>query len=240
MKKIFFLLSIFLLTGCQSQEQKESKFQNKSTTTIEKFDFEIYNKTNHGSDEYTLSSGNHIYAMGFLKNKGGFLYERLSSPSFLTVYKEFYANGNLKKKETYIGENVKVSISRYYDEQGNLIKEVNEDLKFGKIKPQQVLEFLQGKGYINLKTGEGQIDEDGRPVFKLNFGEQNNEKYWIITIVKGIPNTDPKNFPEIGEPPAFLPLHYVMDGQTGEVKIDGAEDKKLSVFIKPIKGKTKH
>jgi len=65
MKKIFFLLSIFLLTGCQSQEQKESKFQNKSTTTIEKFDFEIYNKINHGSDEYTLSSGNHIYAMGF-------------------------------------------------------------------------------------------------------------------------------------------------------------------------------
>ncbi|KES10961.1 hypothetical protein SASC598O02_006880, partial [Snodgrassella alvi SCGC AB-598-O02] len=122
----------------------------------------------------------------------------------------------------------------------NLIKEVNEDLKFGKIKPQQVLEFLQGKGYINLKTGEGQIDEDGRPVFKLNFGKQNNEKYWIITIVKGIPNTDPKNFPKIGEPPAFLPLHYVMDGETGEVKIDGAEDKKLSVFIKPIKGKTKH
>ena len=239
MKKIFFLLSILMLTGCQNPEQKESKLHN-NTTTIEKFDFEIYNKTNYGSDEYTLSSGNHIYAMGFLKNKGGFLYERLSSPSFLTVYKEFYANGNLKKKETYIGENVKVSISRYYDEQGNLIKEVNEDLKFGKIKPQQVLEFLQGKGYINLKTGEGQIDEDGRAVFKLNFGEQNNEKYWIITIVKGIPNTDPKNFPKIGEPPAFLPLHYVMDGETGEVKIDGAEDKKISVFIKPIKGKTKH
>ena len=181
-----------------------------------------------------------IYMQWVFKNKGGFLYERLSSPSFLTVYKEFYANGNLKKKETYIGENVKVSISRYYDEQGHLIKEVNEDLKFGKIKPQQVLEFLQGKGNINLKTGEGQIDEDGRPMFKLNFGEQNNEKYWIITIVKGITNTDPKNFPKIGEPPAFLPLHYVMDGETGEVKIDGAEGKKLSVFIKPIKGKTKH
>lgn len=229
MKKIFFLLSILMLTGCQNPEQKESKLHN-NTTTIEKFDFEIYKKTNQGSNEYTLSNGNIIYSMVFFKNEGGALYERLPFPSFLTVYKEFYANGNLKKKETYIGENVKVSISRYYDEQGNLIKEVNEDLKFGKIKPQQVLEFLQGKGYINLKTGEGQIDEDGRPVFKLNFGKQNNEKYWIITIVKGIPNTDPKNFPKIGEPPAFLPLHYVMDGQTGEVKIDSAEDKKLTVF----------
>lgn len=64
MKKIFFLLSILILTGCQNAEQKESKLHN-NTTTIEKFDFEIYNKINHGSDEYTLSSGNHIYAMGF-------------------------------------------------------------------------------------------------------------------------------------------------------------------------------
>ena len=231
MKKIFFLLSILMLTGCQNPEQKESKLHN-NTTTIEKFDFEIYNKTNQGSNEYTLSNGNIIYSMVFFKNEGGALYERLPSPSFLTVYKEFYANGNLKKKETYIGENVKVSISRYYDEQGHLIKEVNEDLKFGKIKPQQVLEFLQGKGYINLKTGEGQIDEDGRAVFKLNFGEQNNEKYWIITIVKGIPNTDPKNFPKIGEPPAFLPLHYVMNGETGKIKIDGAKDKKTSGVYK--------
>lgn len=74
-------------------------------------------------------------------------------------------------------------------------------------------------------------------MFKLNFGEQNNEKYWIITIVKGITNTDPKNFPKIGEPPAFLPLHYVMDGETGEVKIDGAEDKKTFGVYKTYKGK---
>ena len=62
-------------------------------------------------------------------------------------------------------------------------------------------------------------------MFKLYFGEQNKEKYWIISIVKGIPNTDPKNFPEFGEPPAYLPLNYVMDGETGKVKIDRAEVK---------------
>ena len=228
MKKIFFLIFIFvLIIRCQGAEQKESKVHNKDITIIEKFDFEIYNKTNNGSDEYTLSNGNRIYSMGFLKNKGGFLYEKLLSPSFLTVYKEYYANGNLKKRETYIGENVKVGTSQYYDEKGNLIKEINEDLKFGKIKPQQVLEFLHEKGYINLKTGKGQVDEDGRSVFKLYFGEQNKEKYWIISIVKGIPNTDPKNFPKFGEPPAFLPLNYVMDGETGKVKIDGAKVKKF-------------
>ena len=231
MKKNIFLLFIFvLIIRCQGAEQKESKVRNKDTTIIEKFDFEIYNKTKNGSDEYTLSNGNRIYSMGFLKNKGGFLYEKLLSPSFLTVYKEYYANGNLKKRETYIGENVKVGTSQYYDENGNLIKEINEDLKFGKIKPQQVLEFLHEKKYINLKTGEAQVDEDGRSVFKLYFGEQNKEKYWIISIIKGIPNTDPKNFPEFGEPPAYLPLNYVMDGETGKVKIDGAEVKTYDVY----------
>ncbi|MGM5629917.1 hypothetical protein O2K51_03360 [Apibacter raozihei] len=237
MKKITFLLIIFMLTGCRGQEQKESKPNTKNVTMIEKFDFNIYEKTNKGSDEFTLPNGNTIFSIGFIKDKKGFQYERLPSPSFLTIYKEYYANGNLKLKETYIGENVKVGISQYYDEKGNLIKEVNEDQKFGKIKPQQVLEFLQEKGYINLKTGEGRIDEDGNAVFNLYFGEQNKEKYWIISIVKGIPNTDPKNFPEFGEPPAFLPLNYVMDGETGKVKIDGAEDKEASGVYKTYEGK---
>ena len=101
MKKNIFLLSIFVLTGSQGAEQKESNLHNKDTTIIEKFDFEIYNKTNHGSDEYTLSNGNRIYSMIFFKNEGGSLYERLLPPSFLTVYKEYYANGNLKKREMY-------------------------------------------------------------------------------------------------------------------------------------------
>ncbi|PQL92058.1 hypothetical protein C4S77_06750, partial [Apibacter adventoris] len=240
-KNIYKLLVFFSMSGifisCQGQEIKKSKPNTKNTHMIEKFDFNVYEKTNKGSDEYTLPNGNTIFSIGFIKDKKGFQRERLPSPSFLTVYKEFYANGNLKLKETYIGEHVKVGISRYYDEKGNLIKEVNEDKKFGKIKPQQVLEFLQEKGYINLKTGKGRVDEDGRAVFELYFGEQNKEKYWIISIVKGIPNTDPKNFPEYGEPPAFIPLNYVMDGETGKVKIEGAEDKKTSGVYKTYEGK---
>lgn len=37
-----------------------------------------------------------------------------------------------------LGEHTNVGISKYYDEEGNLIKEVDEDKKFGKIKPQNV------------------------------------------------------------------------------------------------------
>jgi hypothetical protein len=243
MKKILFLLALGMFTTCQGQEQKKTIFTQlvtpkKDTTMIEKFDFDIYEKTHKGSDKYILTNGNTIFSMVFFKDKVGFQRERLPAPSFLTIYKEFYPNGYLKRKETHIGEYVKVGISRYYDEQGNLIKEADENQKFGKIKPQQMLEFLQEKGYVNLKTGEGRIDKEGHSVFNLRFGEQNKEKYWIITIVKGIPNTDPRNFPEFGEPPAYLPLHYVMDGETGEVTIEGEEDKKTSGVYKTYKGKS--
>ena len=238
--KFLKFLILFIISGfisCKELQPQKRISYKKNTTMIEKFDFNIYEKTNKGSDEYTLPNGNTIFSIGFIKNKKGFQYERLPPPSFLTIYKEYYANGNLKLKETYIGQQVKVGISQYYDEQGNLIKKVNEDQKFGKIKPQQVLEFLQEKGYINLKTGKGRVDEEGRPVFKLYFGEKNKEKYWVISIVKGIPNTDPKNFPKFGEPPAYLPLNYVMDGETGKVKIDGAEDKDTISVYKTYKGK---
>lgn len=241
MKKILFLFALGMFITCQGQEQQKTTFNQlvtpkKDTTLIEKFDFDIYKKTEQGSIVYTQKDGNEIYMIDF-DREGGFQRERLPSPSFFTVYKEFYSNSNLKKKETYIGERVKVGISQYYDEQGNLIKKVNEDQKFGKIKPQQVLEFLQEKGYINLRTGKGRVDEEGRPVFKLYFGEKNKEKYWVISIVKGIPNTDPKNFPKFGEPPAYLPKIYVIDGDTGEVTIEGEESKDTISVYKTYKGK---
>ncbi|WP_181044060.1 hypothetical protein [Apibacter adventoris] len=242
---MFFSIS-GVIFSCQGQERKTT-VNSKNNVIIEtlnikefekealkypitntEYSYELKKNFENGSS-YKITGS--IYENGFVK------YETPPLPNFYIIYKEFYANGNLKLKETYIGEHVKVGISQYYDEKGNLIKEVNEDKKFGKIKPQQVLEFLQEKGYINLKTGKGRVDEDGRAVFKLYFGEQNKEKYWIISIVKGIPNTDPKNFPEFGEPPAFIPLNYVMDGETGKVKIDGAKDKKTSGVYKTYEGK---
>ncbi|WP_211251065.1 hypothetical protein [Stenoxybacter acetivorans] len=183
---------------------------------IEKFDFDIYNKTHNGSEEYTLPNGNTVYLMDFDKN-GGFQYERLPSPSFYTVYKEFYANGNIKKKETFIGSHVKVRTSYYYDRDGGLVKQVDEDQKFGKIKPLQVLEFLQEKGYIDLKTGKGRVDEDGMQVFWLDFNIMERKKIWTIGIVKGRSNDGPANFPDIGEPSAYIPICYYMDGETGKI-----------------------
>jgi hypothetical protein len=166
MKTIPVILLAFLLNFCTGQDKKDTLTSKKNNVMIEKFDFEDYYKrmkNNPLGNSYLKEDGTKIFINGIVGSPS--LYEYPPKPSFLTVYKEFYANGNLKKKETYIGERTKTGISRYYDENGNLIKEVYEDQKFGKIKPQQVLEFLQEKGYIDLKTGKGRADEDGQPVF---------------------------------------------------------------------------
>ncbi len=151
--------------------------------------------------------------MTFLKDNMGTYLEIPKAPTFITIYKEFYANGYIKRKETYIGEKTKVDISEYYDEYGD-VEKVDENKKFGKIKPIDVLKFLEDKKIINLKTGSGRFLENGQSSFEIQFDEKNKD--YIITIVNGRPNT-PENFPEIGEPLAFIPIIYKMDGETGKV-----------------------
>ncbi len=221
MKKIFWIVCILTALSCQKQNNNL-----KDKKMIEKFDFEIYKKYNDsGNTPYVLPNGNTIYMMGTpnerlgLKGRGrGFQRERLPKPSFYTLYKEFHSNGNLKRRENYLGDML-VGISKYYDEEGNLIKEVDEDKKFGKIKPQDVLNFLDEKGYINIKTGEGnkEQDKDYRPTFLLYYEEiTSNRCIYTIEIVNALPN-DHMDFSG-GEPVAFMSKYYEMDAETGAVR----------------------
>ena len=120
---------------------------------------------------------------------------------------------NIKKKEIFIGERTKIDTSEYYDENGNA-EEIDENKKFGKIKPNDVLKFLEKKKIINLSTSEGRFDENRNPSFEIQYNEKKNT--YLITIVNGKPNTGP--FDGIGEPLAFLPISYQMDGETGKVE----------------------
>lgn len=145
--------------------------------------------------------------------KGGVLKEVPPKPSFKTIYKEFYPNGNIKKKEIFIGERTKIDTSEYYDQDGN-VEKVEENKKFGKVKPEDVLKFLESKTIINISNGSGRYDKDGRPTFEIQFDE--NKKEYIVTIIEGKANTQP--WDDIGEPVTFLPLIYKMDGKTGKVE----------------------
>ncbi|MFC7347813.1 hypothetical protein ACFQO9_13890 [Chryseobacterium zhengzhouense] len=180
---------------------------------VEKFDIEIYKKTNYGFDNYTKEDGTLISMIDFDSLKGGVLKEMPPKPSFKTIYKEFYPNGNIKKKEIFIGERTKIDTSEYYDQDGN-VEKVEENKKFGKVKPEDVLKFLESKKIINISNGSGRYDKDGRPTFEIQFDE--NKQEYIVTIIEGKANTEP--WDDIGEPVAFLPLIYKMDGKTGKIE----------------------
>lgn len=189
------------------------KGQNKNTM-VEKFDFEVYRKTEYGLKRYVKNDDFCIIGMEFTEEKGGSQDEFFPLPSFKKIYKEFYANGNLKRKETYIGENVKIGISEYYDEDGKLNKKVNEDDKFGKIKYTDCLDFLEKKGVVDLKTGKGRENENQSAVFELDYSESHN--IWYITLIEGKPMQFPPQG-SIGEPSGWIPIVYKMDGETGKV-----------------------
>lgn len=208
--KVVCLNTLLLLISCNGQNKDVPTNEKKNNKTIEKFDFEEYKKRE--SAVHTIKKHDTIISMMFIENKTGTYTEILPKPSFKTIYKEFYANGNIKKKETFIGEKTKVDISEYYDEAGN-IEKVDENKKFGKIKPEDALKFLETKKLINLSTGKGRFLANGQSSFEISFDE--NKKEYTIVIEEGKANTPP--FDGIGEPPAFLPLIYTMNGETGKV-----------------------
>lgn len=207
---LFFL--ILALNACDGQQKKDIGSKITSKKMVEKFDQNLYKKTNYGFNTFNKADGTIISMIDFNEKEGGVQKEILPKPSFKTIYKEFYPNGDIKKKEIYVGERMKIDTSEYYDEKGK-IEKVDENKKFGKVKPNDVLKFLEEKKVINLITGDGRFDEDEHPNFEIVFNPSKNE--YIITIMKGKPNKGP--WDEIGEPPAFLPTVYKMDGETGKV-----------------------
>jgi hypothetical protein len=212
--KYLLILLFSVLISCDGHSQGKKAGNQSKSGMREKINKELALKFEKDSDfSYKLPNGNEIYMMENPKeNSVGIQYERLPSPSFYTIYKEFYPDGFLKKKETLLGQYIKVGISEYYDEKGKLDTK-NEDEKFGKIKPADVLKILDKKKIINLSTGEGRFDENGNSAFTITFDENKNE--YTVIVEKGRANTNPEF--GIGEPPAFIPVYYIIDGETGNV-----------------------
>ena len=142
-----------------------------------------------------------------------FSVRKTSQTSIETIYKEFGADGYIIKKEHFIGQNAKIGVSGYFENNSN-VKTIDEDKKFGKIKPIDALKFLEKKGILNLKTGEVKQTTSGEDRFGLSFVEERGHKYFIIVIKEG------KNYDSpigIGEPPSGSSVAYYMDGESGVV-----------------------
>ena len=157
----------------------------------ETFDFKLAKELEHKRGvllrDIYMKEGCRVYDIYFDKEKGGYIEESLPSPSFITRRKDYYPNGKIKSIKHFIGENVLIGKSVYYNKKG-VKRIVDEDKKFKKIKYPYILQFLEKKGHINLKTGKGRIvDIRGTNYFgfELDYVEEMN--MWEAIIKDGYP-----------------------------------------------------
>lgn len=214
---IILIIVISSITSCYAQKNENNM--------AEKYDFELMRKIKEetGSLHAVLKKGDTAIYISSMAEDGAFINEYPPVPIMHFIQKKFYPNGYIKSKKNYIGKNLCIGESIYYDEQGNVKEIVNEDEKFGKIKLDWILNFAESEGLIDLKTGRGRNDliitgnnkgyiKDGN--FTLGFykkGEfpvEDNNDYplWIIQTT-AIPENN------------FYEYIYKIHGETGKTLI---------------------
>ena len=197
--KLYTLCLLLLIASLSCIAQKNKKTTTMKTT--ERFDVQYYKniikeKNSYEgatSAQYVERNGTETY-VSF--NDDGFVLQEIKPFTYEMIVKNYYKNCILKSKGKFLcHSSVKIGIWREYDNQGNLIKETDEDKKFEKLrlKPINILRWLEHEGYIDRKTGKGQekfVKQGDEPGISISFGKISapNAKFekdsvlWTITI----------------------------------------------------------
>ena len=184
--KLYTLCLLLLIASLSCVAQKNKKTTTMKTT--ERFDVHYYKsiikKKNSyegaTSAQYVERNGTETY-VSF--NDDGFVLQEIKPFTYEMIVKNYYKNCTLKSKGKLLcHSSVKIGIWREYDNQGNLIKETDEDKKFEKLrlKPINILRWLEKEGYIDRKTGKGQekfVKEGDEPNIDIYF--------WLSTRAEG-------------------------------------------------------
>lgn len=197
--KLYTLCLLLLIASQSCVAQKNKKTTTMKTT--ERFDVQYYKsiikeKNSYEgatSAQYVERNGTETY-VSF--NDDGFVLQEIKPFTYEMIVRNYYKNCIIKSKGKFLcHSSVKIGIWREYDNQGNLIKETNEDKKFEKLrlKPINILRWLEKEGYIDRKTGKGQgkfLKQGDEPGISISFGKISapNAKFekdsvlWTITI----------------------------------------------------------
>lgn len=197
--KLYTLCLLLLIASQSCVAQKNKKTTTMKTT--ERFDVQYYKniikeKNTYESAtfaQYVERNGTETY-VSF--NEDGFVLQEIKPFTYEMIVKNYYKNCILKSKGKLLcHSSVKIGIWREYDNQGNLIKETDEDKKFEdlRLKPINILRWLEHEGYIDRKTGKGQekfVKQGDAPGISISFGKISapNAKFekdsvlWTITI----------------------------------------------------------
>jgi len=196
------LLLMMLLGQSCSNGQSNKSINNKDMQR--RIDFELLEAKaikeailGESYYEYTLeyedSDGNWHKISG---NKAdGFIeWETPKLPFFHKVFSAYYGNGMLKLTGSCIGHaSTRIGDWEYFDEKGNKIRQVNEDVKYGAYNYKKVLGFLNENEHINLETGEKREN--------LSMVYDQEKKIWYVSITDEF----------------YMIIEYEIDGTTGAV-----------------------
>jgi hypothetical protein len=216
MKKIFIIAVLLTISSCRTGLITEEI--KKGNKMFEKYDlnkWEEINKEYKGKgkyeDVYYFKDGSQVNA----SNNDVFILP--PNPFFYVKNKEFYDNGFIKQKGKYFGRfdvnsySIKIEMWYEFDEKGNLIKETNEDIKFGKFGYNELLNFLDKKGEISLHSGKNRENLE----VNFYFSNTSGKKLWEATINIGKPHD------ELGNEGDLVSVQriksYYLDGNTGEI-----------------------
>ena len=197
--KLYTLCLLLLIASQSCVAQKNKKTTTMKTT--ERFDVQYYKniikeKSSYEgatSAQYVERNGTETY-VSF--NEDGFVLQEIKPFAYEMIVKNYYKNCILKSKGKLLcHSSVKIGIWREYDNQGNLIKETDEDKKFEdlRLKPINILRWLEHEGYIDRKTGKGQekfVKQGNEPGISISFGKigapnakfEKDSVLWTITI----------------------------------------------------------
>ena len=180
---------------------------------VERYDFEA---TKNGTDAVIVEQDGWKIEKGSILEKYGATYnEYAPAKEFYQIQKWFYPSGSMRTKTSFLGD-VVIGIYEEYDEAGSLIKEEDEDKKFGKIKPKDIVELLEKEGWFNRETGENKITE--KEVLPTT-GEFYREIIKYVQI-RYVPKqaTGEQSYWKIVIEPRFMMwiTTYIVDGETGE------------------------
>ncbi|WP_373729156.1 hypothetical protein [Bacteroides heparinolyticus] len=183
---------------------------------VEKYDFV---STENGKTAAIVEKDGRLIIKGKMWSDGALYNEYAPAKDFYKIQKKFYPNGIMRRKTILFG-GVPIGIYEEYDEAGNLIKLVDEDKKFGKIKPRDIVEFLEKEGWFNRETGENKILKETPHKTDGSFYRDLMKSFFITftpaVIEDGKEVAPPKWYIRVTPEMNYWMTRYVVNGNTGE------------------------
>ncbi|MBO9620776.1 MAG: hypothetical protein J7539_17265 [Niabella sp.] len=208
------IILISLLYSCYGQGSKQlnSKEPENSTLMIkDTFDVSDFKKNSKDGVELVHKDydGNEIRETG-AENVGFYKRIKFQNKPFIEGFKEYSPKGVLMRSGKLFGS-IAIGTWDYYDDSGHLVKQIDEDKKFGKFGPEQVILFLQKKGLVDT-AGNGfgfitSIKYETSEVANIAAVRKDrpdtpDKGQWSISYCKSLPNCDHT---------------FIIDGETGHL-----------------------